>query len=67
MPYIVRYAGHDPRQLKLVMSFKTVGNYIAFSRMTPDDIVARWQDAMDDIRRDGKWARYFERTPGAVE
>jgi len=49
------------------MSFKTVGNYIAFSRMTPDDIVARWQDAMDDIRRDGKWARYFERTPGAVE
>lgn len=67
MPYIVRYAGHDPRQLKLVMSFKTVGNYIAFSRTTPDAIVAGWQDAMDDIRKDGTWQRYFKNMPGAVE
>ena len=67
MPYIVRYAGHDPRQLKLVMSFKTVGNYIAFSRMTPDDIVARWQDTMDGIRKDGTWEQYFENPPGTVK
>jgi len=67
MPYIVRFAGYDPRQLKLVMSFKTVGNYIAFSKMTSDHIVAQWQKVLDDIRRDGTWAKYFEITPGSVE
>jgi polar amino acid transport system substrate-binding protein len=67
MPYIVRYAGEDPRQLKLVLSFKTVGNYIAFSRQTPDPIVAQWQQVLDDIRRDGTWAQYFEIAPGPVD
>jgi polar amino acid transport system substrate-binding protein len=60
MPYIVQYAGYDPRQLRLVLSFKTVGNYIAFSLASEDRIVARWQKTLDDIRRDGTWARYFE-------
>jgi len=59
MPYIVRYAGYDPRQLRLVLSFKTVGNYIAFSRLTSDQTVAAWQQTLDAIRRDGTWARYF--------
>ena len=67
MPYIVRYAGEDSRQLKLVLSFKTVGNYIAFSRMTSDRIVAQWQKVLDDIRRDGTWARYFEITQEAAD
>lgn len=64
MPYLVRFAGYDPRQLKLTLSFKTVGNYIAFSRMTSDHIVARWQEVMDDIMRDGTWRQYFEISPG---
>jgi polar amino acid transport system substrate-binding protein len=59
MPNIVRYAGYDPEQLKLVLSFKTIGNYIVFSTMTPDHIVARWQGVLDDIRRDGTWQRHF--------
>ena len=59
MSYIVRYAGYDPRQLKLVFSFKTVGNYIAFSRTTPDHVVREWQTVIDDIRKDGSWAQFF--------
>jgi polar amino acid transport system substrate-binding protein len=59
MPYIVRYAGYNPLQIKRLFSFKTVGNYIAFSRQTPDHIVHRWQAVLDDIRQDGTWARYF--------
>lgn len=59
MPNIVRYAGYDPRQLKLVLSFKTIGNYIAFSLTTPDHVVASWQRVLDDIRRDGTWRKHF--------
>ncbi len=64
MPYYVRYAGYDPDQFHLVLSFKTVGNYIAFSRLTPDHVVARWQKTLDAIRRDGTWARYFTNSGG---
>ena len=64
MPYIARYAGYDPRQLRLVLSFKTVGNYIAFSRLTDDRIVADWQQTLDAIRRDGTWARHFSSGAG---
>jgi polar amino acid transport system substrate-binding protein len=67
MPYIVRYAGHDPLQLKLVLSFKTIGNYIAFSRLTSDHIVARWQETLDEIRRDGTWETFFRRDAAAVD
>lgn len=67
MPWIVRYAGYDPRDLKLVLSLKTVGNYIAFSPLTADHIVACWQETLDAIRRDGTWARHFENNPLAVE
>lgn len=67
MPYIVRYAGYDPQQLRLAMSFKTVGNYIAFSPQTSDRLVARWQETLDAIRRDGTWARHFSVGTGETD
>ena len=59
MPYIVRYAGYDPRKLKLIFPFKTVGNYIAFSRQTTDQVVHQWQEILDELRRDGTLANQF--------
>ena len=67
MPYIVRYAGYDPQQLRLALSFKTVGNYIAFSRQTSDRLVDRWQKTLDAIRRDGTWARFFTLDAGEID
>ena len=59
MPYIVRYAGYDPQQIALALSFKTIGNYIAFSPMTSDRHVNRWQTALDELRRDGTVAQVY--------
>jgi polar amino acid transport system substrate-binding protein len=65
MPFIPRSAGYDPRDLKLVMAFKTVGNDIAFSPQTADPIVREWQTALDDLRRDLAWSADFGPTPVA--
>ena len=57
MPYLARQAGIDPEQLKLVYAFKKVQNYIAFSSQSPDALVSRWQQALDEIKQDGTYDR----------
>jgi polar amino acid transport system substrate-binding protein len=34
-------------------------HYLAFSRKTPDEVVRRWQAALDDLKKDGTFARLF--------
>lgn len=47
--------GDIERTLVLVQSFQ----YIAFSRGTPDDVVARWQTALDAMKADGTFRRLY--------
>ena len=47
MPFLARQAGVNPDQLRLVIPFKRVQNYIAFSIQSPYALVNRWQQTMD--------------------
>jgi hypothetical protein len=38
-----------------VYAFRTVDNYIAFSKKTPDATVVDWQQALDAIKEDGTY------------
>jgi polar amino acid transport system substrate-binding protein len=55
--YIARQAGVNPNDIELVFPFHRVENYIAFSRQTPDEVVAAWQQALDTMKEDGTYER----------
>jgi polar amino acid transport system substrate-binding protein len=57
MPYLARQTNISPDQLEFVYAIRTVDNYIAFSMQTPDDVVEKWQDRMDEIIRDGTYEK----------
>lgn len=41
--------------------------FIAFSKGTPDDLVRRWQQALDEMRADGSYERIYRRwLPGST-
>jgi polar amino acid transport system substrate-binding protein len=57
MPYLAKQAGINPERLKLVFPFKRVQNYIAFSNQSPDYLVNRWQQTLDELKQDGTYDR----------
>lgn len=59
LPSILEKAGMDMSQLELSYSFLRTSSYLAFSRDTPDSVIARWQSALDDMKRDGSFARIY--------
>ena len=61
MPYIAQQAGVEPGQLELVLAFKKVQNYIAFSTQTPDSLVHQWQQTLDAIKNDGTYDRLIRK------
>ena len=61
MPYLAKQAGIDPDRLKLVLPFKKVQNYIAFSIQSPDSLVNLWQQTLDELRQDGTYDRLCAR------
>jgi len=60
MPYLAKQAGENPDLLELVYSFRSVENYIAFSSKTSDAVVSSWQQALDEIKRDGTFDRIIQ-------
>jgi polar amino acid transport system substrate-binding protein len=59
LPSLLKKAGLSMEQLELSYSFLRTGSYIAFSRDTPDAVVQRLQAALDDMKRDGSFARIY--------
>jgi polar amino acid transport system substrate-binding protein len=57
MPYLAQQAGVNPDQLKQVLPFKRVQNYIAFSIQSPDSLVNLWQQTLDELKQDGTYNR----------
>ena len=57
MPFQVQQAGVNPDQLELVYPFRKVKNYIALSIQTPDDLIRKWQQTLDELKKDGTYAR----------
>jgi len=46
-------AGFDPSELEPVFTIKKADLYCAFSKGTPDEVVAQWQKALDAMKADG--------------
>ncbi|MFW5722102.1 MAG: substrate-binding periplasmic protein [Desulfohalobiaceae bacterium] len=59
MPYFARQAGIDPLKIELVLPFRRVENYLAFSRETPQRVVAEWQRVLEEMKDDGGYDRIF--------
>lgn len=50
-------ANVDPDLFVPVFVVKEIPSYLAFSKSVPDEIVNKWQNALDDMKRDGSWVR----------
>jgi polar amino acid transport system substrate-binding protein len=59
MPYLARQAGVSPDQMELAYAIRVVDNYIAFSIQTSDAIVQTWQRALDGIKQDGTYSKFY--------
>jgi len=57
MPHLARQAGVSPDQLELAYAFKSVGNYIAFSKGTSPHVIRLWQAVLDEMKSDGSYQR----------
>jgi polar amino acid transport system substrate-binding protein len=57
MPYLAKQVGINPERLKLVFPFKRVENYIAFSIQSPDYLVNRLRQTLDELKQDGTYDR----------
>jgi polar amino acid transport system substrate-binding protein len=61
MPAALESAGASPDAVKSVFTLSTDLVYIAFSKGVPPDLVNRWQNALDAMKRDGTFARIYAR------
>ena len=65
LPHQLRQQGFDPAQVRKALTFSHTYGYIAFSRQTPDAVVKAWQQALDEMKRDGSFAALYRRwSPG---
>ena len=53
MPSAAKQAGVDPKDLELVFAVDEVSIYIAISRQTSEEIVKKWQAALQTMKDDG--------------
>lgn len=57
MPGIAEKVGINTSELDFVFPINEVSLYIAFSRGTSKNIVKKWQETLDDIKRDGTFEK----------
>lgn len=61
LPAVLRRAGVDPAALEKVFTLSTDLAYVAFSPATSAGLVARWQAALDGMKRDGSFRHLYAR------
>ncbi len=59
LPDLLEKAGAKPNDLELLYTVTSIQTYVAFSAGTAKDIVARWQAALDGMKRDGSYAAIY--------
>jgi polar amino acid transport system substrate-binding protein len=57
---LLEKAGAARPDVRPLYTFLESQNYIAFSHNTPDALVQQWQSALDDMKRDGSFAKLYE-------
>lgn len=58
---IAKIEGIDPSRFHEVYSVRSVDMYIAFSKDTPDSVIAEWQKALDAMKADGTYTTILEK------
>jgi polar amino acid transport system substrate-binding protein len=67
MPAALMKTGASMGDVKNAFTVSTDLAYIAFSKGTSPKLVARWQDALDEMKRDGTFAQIYAKwLPGEV-
>jgi polar amino acid transport system substrate-binding protein len=61
LPSLLAEIGASMDDLERVHTFMRSNSYIVFSLGTADDVVQRWQRALDDMKGDGSFARIHAR------
>jgi polar amino acid transport system substrate-binding protein len=61
LPAVLEKQGAGMDALESVFTVSTDLTYIAFSRETPPERVARWQEALDAMKRDGRFNEIYAR------
>jgi polar amino acid transport system substrate-binding protein len=61
MPAALAQAGVSPDDVRSAFTLSTDLIYIAFSQGTPPALVARWQEELNAMKRDGTFARIYAR------
>jgi len=59
LPALLQKVGADMAQLETAFTVSTDLTYIAFSKSTPPALVAKWQQALDAMKRDGSFDRIY--------
>lgn len=59
IPEIVAEAGYSMADLQPVLTVSQTDFYIAFSKDTPQEIVAQWQNKLDEMKQDGSFERIY--------
>ena len=57
VPLIAKQIGINPNAVELVLPFKDNNAYIAISKGTPRTVVDQWQTALDNMKREGIFAK----------
>jgi len=61
MPAALKQMGGSMDDVEIAFTLSTDLFYIAFSKGTSPRLVARWQDALDGMKRDGSFAKIYAR------
>lgn len=64
---VAKEIGATASDFQMLYPLNQVHGYIAFSLTTPRETVQRWQRALDDMKRDGRFAKIYRKwMPGEV-
>lgn len=67
MPAALKKTGASKDDVKNAFTVSTDLVYIAFSKGTSPELIARWQDALDEMKRNGTFAQIYARwLPGEI-
>jgi len=66
MAKMAALAGVDPSEFKAVYVLRKTPMYIAFNKNIPVNIVKQWQDALNEMKRDGTFDTINERWGGTA-
>lgn len=64
MPYIMEMEGYDAGAVEPVVKISSQELYIAFSRFTPEKIVAQWQKSLESLKKQGIYQQIMQRYRG---